>query len=151
MARPKVPYEKLRVGLAAVSRGVTWVEAARLAGISTSTLQLGINEHGVGVLRDRKPRAGAVTIDDREVIMLGIAAGKCNAEIARQIGKDRATVGREIARGGGRGESRAHRAHVRAQIGAGRPRRAWIETRPWLWEEVIGKLRLRWSPRQIAA
>jgi IS30 family transposase len=150
VGRPKVPYEKLRVGLAAIAGGATQPEAARAAGVGLSTLRVAIKEHGVGVLRDRTPRAGALTIEAREQIMIGIADGLSNAEIGRWIGKHRATVGREIKRGGGRERYRAHRAQQAADEAASRARQSWIETRSWLWEHVQGQLRLWWSPEQIA-
>jgi IS30 family transposase len=114
-------------------------------------LRVAITEHGVGVLRDRTPRSDALTIEDREEIMVGIAANETDAGLARRIGKHRSTVGREIRRGGGRKHYRAHRAQVVAEESASRVRLCWTETREWLWVEVQGMLRLRWSPQQIAA
>jgi IS30 family transposase len=127
-----------------------WVDAARTAGVAPSTLWAAIREHGVRVLRDRTPRPGALTIEHREAIMVGIAEGKKNAQIADAIGKHRAAVGREIERGGGRARYRAHRAQVVADENATRSRPDWTESREWLWLEVQARLRLRWSPRQIA-
>jgi IS30 family transposase len=147
---PKVPYERLRIGLAAVAAGATQAEAAKAAGVGLSTLWVAIKEHGVCVLRDRTPRPGALTVEDREEILIGIRDSETDAEIARRIGKHRSTVGREIDRGGGRDRYRAHRAQVVTDESAARARPCWIETRAWLWLEVQALLRLRWSPRQIA-
>lgn len=151
MPNPKIPYERLRVGLAAVAAGSSQAAAARVAGVGLSTLRLAIREHGVGVLRPRTPRPDALTIDDREQIMVGVHEGLTNAEIARRVGKHRSTIGRELARCGGRHGYRAHRAQTVADQAASRSRRCWIETRPWVWTEVVSRLRLRWSPRQIEA
>ena len=151
MGNPKVPYERLRVGLAAVAAGATYAAAAKIAGVGLSTLKVAIREHGVGVRRPRTPRPGSLTIDDRETIMVGISEKLTNAEIARRIGKHRSTVGREITRGGGRESFRAHRAQTVADEAAARARPSWLETRPWVWAEVQARLRLRWSPRQIEA
>ncbi len=151
MGNPKVPYERLRVGLVAVSAGANQADAAKLAGVGLSTLRVAIREHGVGVLRERTPRPDALTIDDREEILLGISDGLTNAEIARRVGKHRSTIGREIERGGGRDAYRAHRAQAIAVEAASRPRPPWTVSRWWLWIEVQGWLRLRWSPEQIAA
>lgn len=151
MGNPKIRYEVLRVGLAAVAAGASQREAARVAGVGLSTLRVAIREHGVGVLRSRKPRPDSLTIDQRELIMVSISIGMRNADIARLIGKHRSTVGREIARGGGRDRYRAHRAQAAADEAACRSRSTWIETRPWLWDHVQGLLRLGWSPEQIAA
>ena len=57
-------------GLAAVAAGSTHAVAAREAGFGLTTLRTAIREHGVGVLRQRTPRAGALTIEDRETIMV---------------------------------------------------------------------------------
>ncbi len=148
--RPKVPYQELRVGLEAVASGSTQAAAARVAGVGLSTLRVAIKEHGVGVLRPRTPRNDALSIEDREEIMVGVRDGVTNAEIARRVGKHRSTIGREIVRGGGRDRYRAHRAQVVADEAASRARPCWIETRPWVWAEVQARLRLKWSPRQIA-
>jgi IS30 family transposase len=119
--------------------------------VGLSTLRVAVKEHGVGVLRERTPRKDALTIEDREEIMLAIRDRETNAQIARRIGKHRSTIGREIARGGGRDRYRAHRAQVEADGSASRARPCWIESRDWVWLEVQARLRLRWSPRQIAA
>lgn len=150
MGRPKIRYEVLRVGLAAVAAGASQREAAVAAGVGLSTLRVAVKEHGVGVLRDRRPRRGALTIDDREQIMVAIAEGLLNAEIARRIGKDPSTVSREISGNGGRVNYRAHRAQAAADQRASRSRPTWIETRAWLWDEVVALVRLGWSPEQIA-
>lgn len=150
MGRSKVPYETLRVGLVAVADGATQADAAIAAGVGLSTLRVAIKEHGVGVLRERTPRSDALTLADRDEIMFGIAEGVSNAEIARRVGRDRSTVGREIGRCGSREQYRAHRAQAHADEAASRARPAWTETREWLWVEVQALLRLRWSPEQIA-
>ena len=151
MGRPEIPYERLRVGLAAVAAGATQAEAARTAGVGLSTLRAAIKEHGVGVLRPRTPRPDALTIAEREEILLGIRGGESNAAIAARLARHPTTVGREIARGGGREAYRAHAAQAVAHDNASRAKKCWTEERPWLWEEVQGRLRLGWSPRQIAA
>ena len=67
------------------------------------------------------------------------------------MGRHRGTVGREITANGGRSGYRAYRAQERADQLARRPKLAWTQTRPWLWDEVQALLRRRvWSPEQIA-
>src|SRR5215210_2703241 len=140
MGRPRLPEHVTRVALAAVAQGATQAQAAALAGVSQRTVGRRVAEEPVGMLRERKPRAGALTLGDREEIRVGIERREPDG-----------TIGREIAAGGGRGHYRAYRAQDRADEAARRPKAGWTETRPWLWAEVQALIRTqRWSPEQIA-
>ncbi len=122
-----------------------------MVGVGTSTIRRRVREEGVVVLRDRKPRAGALTLENREEIRAGIERRESNAEIAERIGKDRRTVWREIRDNGGPALYRACGAQQRADDAALRPRPCWTETRPELWAEVQRLLRTKkWSPEQIS-
>jgi IS30 family transposase len=122
-----------------------------LVGVSASTIGLRVQDEGVVVLRDRTPRAGALTFEDREEIRAGIERRETDAEIAERIGKHRATVWREIRGNGGRAIYRAYAAQHHAEVEAERPKPRWTETRPELWDEVQRLLRTKkWSPEQIA-
>jgi IS30 family transposase len=148
---PEIPYSVVRPGLQAVSRGMVQREAAALAGVSVSTLERWIRREGVGVFGDRKPRAGALSLEDREEIRVGIERGECDAVIARRIGVHRATVGREIKNNGGRSGYRAYAAQARADEQARRPKQGWTLTRPLLWATVVTMLTTeRWSPEQVS-
>jgi IS30 family transposase len=134
-----------------VGRGATWKEASAAAGISEETLRLLILEHGVMPLSERTRRADALTVTEREEIMLGIDRNESNAEVARRLGRHRGTIGREISRCGGREGYRAFRAQDRADQAARRTRPRWWESSPWLWEHVATQLMVeKWSPEQIA-
>ena len=149
--RPRVPYSRMRLAYRALARGATHKEAAALAGVTTVTLWRRQKEESVVVLRDHKPRAGALSLEDREEIRVGIDRGDSDAVIARRIGFHRATVWREISANGGRRCYRAYRAQDRADQCARRPKPGWTESRPWLWAEVQTMIReQRWSPRAIA-
>jgi IS30 family transposase len=135
----------------AVARGATHVEAAGLAGISVNTLRRRLVEEAVVVLRDRKPRRGALTLADREEIRVGIERGESDTRIAARLGRHRGTIGREVRRGGGRQGYRAFRAQGVVDEAARRCRPSWTESRAWLWEHVQGLLRAqKWSPEQIS-
>jgi IS30 family transposase len=103
------------------------------------------------VLRDRKARPDALSLEEREQILVGIERGQSNAEIARRLGRHRGTIGREIAAAGGRSRYLATKAQQRADGAAERPKQRWSEQRPWLWAQVQDLLRTkRWSPEQIS-
>jgi transposase, IS30 family len=148
--RPRLPYSVLLPALAAVARGATQREAAALAGVSASTLRRRLAEEPAVVSRDRRTRPGALTLDEREEIRLGIDRGETDAEIGRRLGRHRGTVGREVAANGGRGAYRAWAAENRAAAAARRPKSCWTEARPRLWDEVRRLLREGWSPEQVA-
>jgi len=149
--RKKGPSARLLRALRAVSKGASLDEAAKTAGVAVSTLVQCLRDERVRMPRERKRRAGALSVSEREEIRVGIEAGESDAAIAERIGHHRSTVWREIAANGGRGRYRAAQAEERAAQSALRPKIPWTEERPWLWEEVQGLLRTKkWSPEQIA-
>jgi IS30 family transposase len=151
VARPKLPWTVVRPAYGAIARGATWREAAQLAGISESTLCRRMREEPVVVLRQRRPRPGSLTLEEREEIRVGISSGESDTDIGRRLGRHRGTIGREINANGGREHYRAYRAQDRADEAARRPKQPWTQTRPWLWEHVQDLIRTgTWSPRQIA-
>jgi transposase, IS30 family len=87
---------------------------------------------------------------EREEISRGVAAGDSCRVIARRLGRAPSTVSRELARNGGRSRYRAQRADAAAGRRAARPKPAKLAAEPRLRAVVEAKLRLRWSPEQIA-
>ena len=151
MGRPKTPWAKARIALGAYARGYSMAEAGGLAGISYTTVYWLVEDHGVVMCRERKPRANALTIDDRERIWLGIREECSDAVIARRIGRHPGTVGREIKANGGRETYRAYQAQDRADRAAGRSRDSWWVTRAWLWDMVWELVSVKkWSPQQVS-
>jgi IS30 family transposase len=92
-----------------------------------------------------------LSFEERERILVGICSGESNAEIARVLGRDRSTVGREIARCGRRRHYRALSAERKAQKAARRPKATKLAMRPELLAEVERRLGERCSPEQISA
>jgi transposase, IS30 family len=151
-SRERVPRSVFVVGLEAVARGVSQPAAARLAGIGLNTLRRRLAEESVRVqFRDRRPRANALTLAEREEIRCGIERGESDTQIAGRVGRHRGTIGREIAANGGREKYQAFLAQQAADERARRPKPWWTVERAWLWEEVQVLLRTRkWSPEGIA-
>jgi len=151
VGRPKTSWVQTREALRLVSQGATYREAAAAVGVHFNTVGAMVGEHGVMPIRERTPRPNALTVTEREEIMLGIDRLESDSEIARRLGRHRSTIGREIATNGGRVGYRAFRAEERAAEAARRPKTRWFETRPELWETVVGLIiDRRWSPEQVA-
>jgi IS30 family transposase len=150
MGRPKTPWPVRHEALRALQKGATVKEAAELVGLGSRTVDYWIREHGRVPRRERKQRTTDLRIGEREEIRVGIDRGESDTVIARRIGRHRGTVGREIKRGGGRGRYKAYQSQANADERALRPRDRWTQTRPWLWNKVIGMVRDWWSPEQIS-
>lgn len=99
-------------------------------------------------LRTRSPLR--LSTAEREEISRGIVSGDSCRSIARRMGRAASTVSREIARHGGRERYRAWVADADAWHRARRPKVAKLTTHAELRAIVESKLRLRWSPQQIA-
>jgi len=151
MPRPKTPWRVARRALVAVARGATIVEAAELAGVSSRTVDGLISEHGRMTLRETKQRPEALTLEEREEIRIGIDRNETDTEIAERLGRHRSTIWREIKNNGCRDGYRAFRAQDRAHQAARRSSPTWLQTRPWLWDIVVGYMKDdKWSPEQIS-
>jgi IS30 family transposase len=96
-----------------------------------------------------EPRAGCLTIFEREQIMVGIGGGESLSAIARDLGRSASTITREVNANGGRDEYSAWRAHERAREEARRPKPCKLR-RGKLLREVTRRLEQLWSPEEIA-
>jgi IS30 family transposase len=103
-----------------------------------------IAEGSVGKLR--RP----LTLEDREEISRCLAMCLTNKEIAVHIERDESVVCREIARNGGRGKYRAHRAQSRAEQERCRPKARKMNADQVVRKRVVSGLRLGLSPDQVA-
>lgn len=150
MGRAKTRWSVARVALFELGRGATVAEAAVAAGVSVATVLRLKAEHGVVPLSVTRPRASALSVLEREEIMVGIARDESDAVMARRLGRHRGSIGREIRAAGGRSAYRAHRSQDRAERCGRRSRAKWWQRRPELWAEVCRLLGDGWSPEQIA-
>lgn len=92
----------------------------------------------------------ALTLAEREEISRGIATDSSIRQIAATIGRPPSTVSREIERHGGRNTYRASEADSQAWDRARRPKPCRLATHDRLQRIVANKLKLDWSPEQIA-
>jgi IS30 family transposase len=91
-----------------------------------------------------------LTLAEREVIFRGIAAHRSARSMAKLLGRSPSTVNREMNRNGGYDRYRAALADENAWSRARRPKCCKLANSPRLRQAVAGKLRLDWSPEQIA-
>ena len=92
----------------------------------------------------------ALTLLEREEISRGIVAQHSIRSIALFLGRSPSTVSREVRRNGGYDHYRAALADKRAWDRACRPKQCKLARSSWLRRQVSKKLRLYWSPEQIA-
>jgi IS30 family transposase len=92
----------------------------------------------------------ALTLSEREEISRGIAAHQSARSMARLLDRSPSTVSRELSRNGGYDRYRAALADETAWARAHRPKRCKLVNNPRLRQAVASKLRLNWSPEQIA-
>src|SRR3970040_251531 len=94
MGRRRTPWVQARIALRAYARGANMYQAGAEAGISYATVWHLVQEHGVIMCTERRPRGNALTVDECEQIMLGVAGGESDAVIARRLGRQALRSGR---------------------------------------------------------
>ncbi len=99
---------------------------------------------------DRTRAAIALTRAEREEISRSVATGLSIRSIARQLGRAPSTICREIKRNGGREGYRATQADESAWARAVRPKQCKLAENKVLARIGTGRLRMFWSPEQIA-
>ncbi len=92
----------------------------------------------------------ALTLMDREEISRGLAAKNSFRAIARVLHRSPSTISREVHRNGGRNAYRAAHSEQRAWDCALRPKSCNLSFNTPLCQRISRKLRLKWSPEQIA-
>ena len=105
---------------------------------------------GIRPLPRRRSRL-SLTLAEREEISRGLSAGHSLRSIATALGRSPSTVSRELHRNGGRRCYRAHAADQAAWDRARRPKTCKLASNPALARLVAGRLKLQWSPEEIAA
>ncbi len=129
-------------------------EPSRLIARSLRSNASAVNRHlakhgGVRPVPRRRGRQ-QLTLEQREEVTRGLAAGLSSRAIAALIGRAPSTVSREIARNGGRDAYRATVADAAAWDRARRPKMSRLASHPELLQVVRDRLEADWSPEQIA-
>ena len=119
-------------------------------GVSDSTARR-IRDEAALVRRRGAQSSRWLSFVEREEIFVAICRGDSDAVIGRALGRHRSTIGREIARCGGRRGYRPLRAERMAQRLARRPKPTKLAGCARLLAAVQEGLGRCWSPQQIAA
>src|SRR5471032_1189494 len=131
-------------------RGESLKAIGRAFGKQSSSIYFLVAPHG-GIRPAQRCRSRlALTLAEREVISRGVTAHQSARSIARLLGRSPSTVSREMSRNGGCDRYRAALADENAWARARRPKCCKLANSPRLRRAVAGKLRLDWSPEQIA-
>lgn len=146
-------------GLSAMQRAELWERWK--AGETLSDIGIALGKHAASIFgvvtncggiapspRRRAPLA--LTLEEREEISRGLAAGQSIRMIAARLGRAPSTVSREIRRHSANGPYRAAAADARAWENARRPKRCRLACHRRLQRVVAAKLALDWSPEQVA-
>jgi len=122
----------------------------RVFGRTSSAIFAHLKPHG-GIRPVPRRRARRVlSIDEREEISRGIAAGGSLRSIAAKLHRAPSTISRELRRSRGLGRYRAASADQRAWHRALRPKRCKLARHDRLRQLVAARLEENWSPEQIA-
>jgi len=131
-------------------QGWTLHEIGKLFDRAHSSIHQILAETG-GIRPAQRSRSStALTLAEREEISRSMVAGESIRSTATRLGRAPSTISREIQRNGGRNSYRANQADDAAWDRARRPKRCKLIENRALAHIVAGKLRMLWSPEQIA-
>jgi len=130
-------------------RGESLKAIGRAFGKPSSSIYFLVAPHGGIRPAERRRSRLALTLAEREVISRGITAHQSARSIAKLLGRSPSTVSREMNRNGGYDRYRATVADENAWARA-RQKYFKLATNLRLRQAVARKLRLDWSPEQIA-
>lgn len=157
-------WERRRPFFDAIVRGASVLEAVSAVGAARAACQRWWRQSSAMDLRmgpmgglELVPPAGdgwtgdKLTALERDKIATGLAAGMSQAEIARQLGRARSTICREVRRNAGPdGSYYGSLAHARAYGRSRRPKPFKLDGRADLVASITAWLDDGWSPRLIA-
>lgn len=131
-------------------KGDSLQQIAQLFDRNHSTVQ-GILSRTGGIRPASRRRSRlALTLAEREEISRAVVTGQSIRSVARQLGRAPSTISRELQRNGGQQRYRASQADQMAWDRSCRPKTCKLVKNRALAHIVADKLRLQWSPEQIA-
>jgi IS30 family transposase len=158
MVHPGVSRDRRREFWRLIAAGVSTDAAATAIGVSCQQGRRWFADAGgMSPIELDEPSGRYLGPADREVIGLRLAAGVTKAAIARELGRSRSTITKEVQRNSATGRHRdrgpSYRprlAQYKAEQRAKRPKPSKLAADPVLHERVQCRLRKRLSPRQIS-
>jgi IS30 family transposase len=148
---PKFSPEQRRAVMRLAATGLSSRQIAARVVMSSATVLRVLRPLGGVVRRDMLEGTGRrLSLQERVEIRVGVERGLSGRAIAAGLGRDAATVCRELRSGGGRDRYEPVRAHAEAQRRARRPKATKLAAHPDLCAQVVAGLQQWWSPQQIA-
>lgn len=132
------------------NRGESLKAIGRAFDKTSSAIYLVLSRTGGIRPPERKRHPKSLNLCEREEISRGLAQGWSIRAIADATGRAASTISREIHRNGGRTAYRAASAERRAWDASRRPKPCKLSGSKWLRRVVTEKLKINWSPEQIA-
>lgn len=131
-------------------KGESLQQIAQLFDRNHSSVQRILAETGGIQPKQRRRSSLALTLAEREEISRSVVAGDSIRAIANRLGRAPSTISRELKRNGGMQGYRANNADQLEWERAHRPQICKLVRNRELAQVVASKLRLQWSPEQIA-
>jgi len=150
--RPRIYYTETQKALMweRWKKGESLAKIAQLFDRNHSAVQ-GILARTGGIRPAPRQRSRlALTLAEREEISRSMMAGQSMRTIAKQLGRAPSTICREVRRNGGQEYYRANQADQAAWDRASRPKVCKLADNRELAHLVADKLKIQWSPEQIA-
>lgn len=130
--------------------GLSMAEIARAIGRPVPTVHSMVEFHGGIAPRPRRRNKLHLTLEERETISRMLCSGSTIRAIGEELGRPASTISREVKRNGGREAYRAADADERAWRQAKRFPFQKLDLNCRLYDTVLAKLQLQWSPEQIS-
>ena len=150
--RPRIYYTESQKALMWEhwQKGDSLQQIAQLFDRNHSSIERILAETGGIRPAPRRRSRLALTLAEREEISRAVATGQSIRSIAKSLGRAPSTISREINRNGGDDRYRAAQAEQAAWERARRPKTCKLVVNRTLARMVAARMRLLWSPEQIA-